>query len=93
MTGIFGHSNADRQLVNTRGYRKTVVKVHGTWCTKNDTHALFPVDARSDKVTVQKNHWSDKCKIYVSISDTVVRDYSIDMMPQDPSNLESVSSQ
>ena len=40
----------------------------GTWCTKNDARALFPVGARSDKMAVRKT--SIFGKVYV-FSDTV----------------------
>ena len=54
--------------VNTRRYCKTVAEVRGIWCTRNDTCALFPVSAKSDKMTVQKsfNLWR------TVFSDTVV---------------------
>ena len=42
-TGIIAHSNTEN-CINIRQYRKTVVEVCSTWCTKNDAHRLFPVD-------------------------------------------------
>ena len=40
--------------VNIRRDRQSVEEVHGTWCTKNDARALFPVGARSVKMAVRK---------------------------------------
>ena len=51
----------------------TVAEVRGTWCTKNDARALFPVGARSDKMAVRKT--SIFGKVYV-FSDTVVCAFS-----------------
>ena len=42
----------------------------GTWCTKNDARTLFPVDARSDKRTVQI------IRLVYLFSDTVVCAFS-----------------
>ena len=44
--------------VNTQRYSQTVAEVYGTWCTKNHTHPLFPVDTSSGKMTVQKTSLS-----------------------------------
>ena len=59
--------------VNIRQYRKTVVKVCGIWCTKNDARLLFPVGARSAKMAVRNK--SIFRKVYV-FSDTVVCAFS-----------------
>ena len=50
-TDIIGHSIVQR---NTRRYCKTVVEVHGAWCTENDARTLLPVDARIGKTTVNR---------------------------------------
>ena len=59
--------------VNIRRYHKTVAEVRGTWCTKNDARALFPVGARSDKMAVRTT--SIFGKVYV-FSDTAVCAFS-----------------
>jgi len=70
MTGIFGHSYVEGK---TRRYRKTVVEVRGTWCTKNDACVLFPVGARSDKMTVRKTSIFGEVYLF---SDTIVCGFS-----------------
>ena len=41
------------KYVNTQRYCKTLVEVHGAWCTENDAHTLLP---RIDKMTVNRKH-------------------------------------
>ena len=62
------------------------------WCTKNDTRKLFPVDARSDKMTVWKNQSLGECshRCLCLLCSCFSIDFSIDTMPQYPSNLQSV---
>ena len=59
--------------VNTRRYRRTVVEVCDTWCTKNDGCSLFPVGTRSDKIAVRNTSMFGKVYVF---SDTVVCAFS-----------------
>ena len=59
--------------INIRRYRKTVAEVRGTWCTKNDAHALSPVGARSVKMVVRKTSIFGEGYLF---SDTVVCAFS-----------------
>ena len=54
-------------------HHKTVVEIHGTWCTKNDTRALSPVGARNVKMAVQKTPIFGEVNLF---SDTVVCAFS-----------------
>ena len=44
--------------INTQQYRQIIAEVRGTWCAKNDTHILFPVDGRSHPKNIKP---MDKC--------------------------------
>ena len=59
-----------QNCVNTGRYRKTVAEVCGSWCAKNDARTLFPVDTRSDKMTVRKT------SVVRLFSDTIVCAFS-----------------
>ena len=63
------YSDAQTRRVNIRRYRQTVAEVHGTWCTKNDARALFPVGARSVKMAIRKTSIFGEVYLF---SDTVV---------------------
>jgi len=49
------------------------VEVHGTWCTKNDARAWFPIGAKSVKMAVRKTSIFGEVYLF---SDTVVCAFS-----------------
>ena len=50
-----------------------LAEVRGTWSTKNGAHTVFPVDAKSDKTTVQK---TSTIRLVYLFSDTIVCAFS-----------------
>ena len=82
--------------VNVRRYCQTVAEVRGTWCTKNDARDCLPLSLwalkwPSENIDLRISVPISRHRCLYLLRSCFWRDYSIDTMAQDLSNLQYIS--